>query len=75
MTSDEFTPVTYHIQVTVDGQVGWDWPEVQLEPGESWTSPIVLRADRAVTGTIEAVLYRLDDPTTIYRQVKLQHTG
>jgi uncharacterized membrane protein len=75
VTSDEFTPVAYHIQVTVDGQVGWDWPNVQLKPGESWTNLIVLRADRAVTGTIEAVLYRADDPTTIYRRVKLQRAG
>ncbi len=74
LTSDEFTPVTYHVQVTVDGQVGWNWPEVQLKPGESWTSPIELQADRATTGTIEAVVYRLDDPATIYRQVKLQRT-
>ena len=75
VTNQEFTPMTYHIQVTVDGQVGWNWPDVQLKPGESWTRPIVLQADRATTGTIEAALYRLDDPATIYRQVKLQRTG
>lgn len=71
-TSHEFVGVTYHLQVTIDGRVAWDWPELKLAPGETWTSPIALENDRVGTGSIEAVLYRLDNPSVVYRQVKLQ---
>lgn len=75
ITSQEFTAVAYHLQVTIDGRVVWDWPELKLAPGETWKSPIVLQNDQLRAGSIAAVLYRLDDPNVIYRQVKLQRQG
>lgn len=72
ITSQEFATVTYHLQVMVDGRVIRDWPELPLAPGATWTSPIVLPPDQLNAGSIEAALYRLDNPNVIYRQVKLQ---
>jgi uncharacterized membrane protein len=75
LTSQEFSTVTYHLQVTVDGRVTGDWPELTLAPGETWIRSIVLASDQADPGSIDARLYRLDDPSTVYRQVKLQRHG
>jgi uncharacterized membrane protein len=75
ITSQEFETVTYRLQVMADGRVVQEWPELKLAPGETWTSSIALPADRVNTGSIEAVLYRLDNPNAVYRQVKLQRQG
>ncbi len=75
VTSQEFAAMTYHLQVTVDGRVTWDWPELKLAPGDTWKSPIVLHNDQLGAGSIEATLYRLDNPKVVYRQVKLQPNG
>ncbi len=72
ITSQEFATMTYRLQVMVDGRVVRDWPELKLAPGTTWTSPIVLPTDQLRAGSIEAALYRLDNPNVIYRQVQLQ---
>ncbi len=74
ITNYEFDTVTYHLQLMADGHPLQDWPELKLAPGETWTSSIVLPSDRTTTGSIEAMLYRLDNPNVIYRQVKLSRT-
>ena len=75
ITSQEFNAVTYHLQVIANGQVVQDWPELKLVPGEAWTGTFVLPSDRVNAGSIEAVLYRQDDPGSVYRRVTLQHNG
>ncbi len=70
--SKEFTPTSYRLQVTVDGQAVKEWPELNLAPGDSWQTSIELQATQAVSGSVEAVLYRLDSPDAVYRHVKLQ---
>ena len=69
--SAEFTETRYHLQVSVGDQVVQAWPELSLKPGEAWETTIGLRSNQVVSGTIVADLYRLDNPTTIYRHVKL----
>ncbi len=75
ITSQEFVPLTYHLQVTANGQIVKDWPELRLAPGGTWTSSITLSGEQVITGTVEATLYRLDNPTAVYRQVWLQPNG
>ncbi len=75
ISSQEFVTITYHLQVTVDGQIVQDWPELKLSPGETWTGSIGLAADRVNAKSIEAVLFRSDNPMLVYRQVKLQRNG
>ena len=72
ITNNEFATMLYHLQVTIDGRVVQDWPELQLAPGKTWTSPITLERGQAGAGSVEAALYRLDNPTVVYRQVRLQ---
>ena len=71
LNSSEFTETRYRLQVSVGEQVVQAWPELSLKPGEAWETTIGLRSDQAGSETIVADLYRLDDPTTIYRHVKL----
>ena len=72
VNSMEFSPASYRLQVVQDGQVVRNWPEIQLAPGDSWEIQMVLPSDRAGAGSVEAMLYRLDNPDVVYRQVKLQ---
>jgi uncharacterized membrane protein len=75
VNSMEFSPASYRLQVTLDGQVVREWPVLQLAPGESWETPFVLQSDRGGAGSVEATLYRLDNPDVVYRQVKLQRVN
>lgn len=72
LTSAEFTETRYRLQVSVSDRVVQDWPELSLKPGEVWETTIGLQNDQVVSGPIAAELYRLDDPTTVYRHVLLR---
>jgi hypothetical protein len=69
--SAEFTETRYRLQVSVGDQVLQAWSELSLKPGGTWETTIGLQSNQVVSGTIVADLYKLDDPTTIYRHVKL----
>jgi len=71
LNSAEFTDTRYRLQVSVGDQVVQAWPELSLKPGEIWETTIGLQSNQVVSGTIVADLYKLDNPTTIYRHVKL----
>lgn len=71
LKSAEFTETRYRLQVRVGDQVVQEWPEVTLKPGETWETEIRLQGDQFGTGPIVADLYKLDNPATIYRHVKL----
>jgi uncharacterized membrane protein len=75
INSEEFTETRYRLQVKVDGQVVQEWPQLSLKPGETWETAIKLQSDRSGSGSIEADLYNLDDPGTLYRHVKLWSGG
>ena len=69
--SSELTATRYRLQVSAGDQVVQAWPELSLKPGGTWETTIGLQSNQVVSGTIVADLYKLDDPTTIYRHVKL----
>jgi len=71
LNSAEFTETRYRLQVSVGDQVVQEWPELSLKPGETWVTRIRLQTDQVGSGSIVANLYKLDDPKTIYRYVKL----
>ena len=71
LNSSEFAKTRYRLQVSVGDQVVQAWPELSLRPGEAWEATIGLQSNQVVSGTITADLTKLDDPTTIYRHVKL----
>jgi hypothetical protein len=72
VNSMEFSPAAYRLQLILDGQILREWPELQLAPGESWEIQLVLPDDRGGAGSVEATLYRMDNPDVVYRHVKLQ---
>ena len=78
ISSMEFAPARYRLLVTVDGQPMDEWAAIKLGPGESWEEFVPLSVQMAKPGKIEATLYRLDNPSVVYRQVSLwqdQATG
>jgi uncharacterized membrane protein len=72
VSSMEFSSVSYRLQVLLDGQVIREWPELRLASGESWETSVELQSNQAGAGSVEAMLYRLDNPDVVYRHVKLQ---
>lgn len=68
ITNMEFTSVKYRLDFEMTGHSLYERPFLELEPGETWQSLIVLPASYKA-GPIIASLYRLDDPLHPYRQV------
>jgi hypothetical protein len=71
LNSSELAATRYRLQVSAGDQVVQAWPELSLKPGGTWETTIGLQSNQVVSGTIVADLYKLDDPTTVYRHVKL----
>ena len=66
----EATPVTYRIQVTRNGTQVASWPSIMLAPQQEWDRLVPI-SPGAASGdvVVNARLYRLNQPGTIYRQV------
>ena len=71
MSSEEFAITSYRLEVQLDDHIIADWPTFKLAPGEKWESTLALPPLKATGSVVTAELYRLDQPETIYRQVKL----
>lgn len=68
----ESTVMEYRLAVNVDGNVVKVWPSIGLNPNEQWEATLVLPQISNANGTqVEAILYRADAPTKIYRHVVL----
>lgn len=69
--SFENTAVTYRIVVTINGAQLDTWLPVTLAPRKTWNQvvPVAMHVDGAVL--VEARLYRLDKPASVYRRVHL----
>lgn len=60
----------YLLQLNVAGSTVAEWSPLELQAGQQWTGTAALPAVPTAT-TVEAVLYRLDQPNTVYRRVTL----
>ena len=69
--SFEDTTVTYRITITMNGQVVRAWSSVSLQPEQTWNQVVQLPTSGTHSLYIEAQLYRLDHPQTVYRNVHL----
>ena len=68
--SFESTPVTYRITMTVVGvQKKTSWPSMVLASQQVWTRLVQIPPTAAANVYVEAQLYRLDKPGTVYREV------
>lgn len=62
--NEERATTGYRLEVRSDGALVRTWPEILLASGQTWTTTV-----SAGAGQIEARLFRLSDPGTLYRHV------
>jgi hypothetical protein len=68
--SGELSTTGYRLTVAVDGRLVLVESENGLSPGRKWEREFELPVSQSVS-VVEAVLYRLDDPSFVYRRVTL----
>lgn len=70
--SMEFSTTAYRLDLEVNNQVVRQWTSIELRTGEKWENVVELPAEQLNAKEVEAVLYRIDNPTIVYRQVTLK---
>ena len=73
--SFEAGTVRYHIQVTSDGVQVTSWPSIRLATQQEWDQMVLLLPASGSSVFVDARLYRLDAPGTIYREVHVSLRG
>jgi uncharacterized membrane protein len=61
---------TFRLQVLRDGHIIREWPALALTAGQKWAETVPVQAE-AGRGPLEARLYRLEEPSVVYRRVTL----
>lgn len=70
--SFELSATTYRIVVTVNGTRADTWPSIPLKPQGEWNQSVSIQPETAIGNLyIEARLYRIDEPGSVYRDVHL----
>lgn len=72
LRSEEFTDVQYRLEVRVGDTLIREWPLIKLQPDQQWEVDLELPVVHSVGRDVEAQLYRLDKPDTVYRRVVLR---
>ncbi|MBA2286264.1 MAG: DUF1616 domain-containing protein [Ktedonobacteraceae bacterium] len=68
----ESTSMEYRLDVNMNGKVIKSWPAIHLDLHAKWETTLVLPSSTSKGATkVEALLYRVDTPTKIYRHVLL----
>ena len=75
MQSFEAGTVTYRIQVTRDGVQVALWPSIRLAIQQEWDQMVPLLPAGGGSVFVDARLYRMDAPGTIYREVHVSLHG
>jgi uncharacterized membrane protein len=70
--SNQFTASDYRVQLMVNKQAVYVWPDIRLAPGQKWDAMYAVPASTTGNSQVSAVLYKLDQPQSVYRQVSLQ---
>jgi uncharacterized membrane protein len=66
------TAMKSSLTVSEDGKVVKVWPAIDLKPNEKWEVTLLLpQTHHAAAAKVEALLYRVNAPTTVYRHVVL----
>jgi len=69
VVSTEQTTLKYRLQLLNGNQVVKEWPSIELAPAQTWQE--VVQATPSSGNKLQAVLYRLDNPNTVYRRVDM----
>lgn len=67
VNNQEAVATSYRLELQVGGQTVQAWQQLELAPYATWETDVTIDAP----GTAEAVLYRSDAPTSIYRRAQL----
>ena len=71
--NSEAEKIEYKLEIQANGSLVYQLSSIALSPVETWEK--VLMLPMLVTGDVQALLYRADNPGTIYRQVVLRSSG
>lgn len=71
--NQELGAVDYRLLVTLNDEVVEEWDTITLAADETWTTQIAI-PQISTDNTLNALLYRLDETTTVYRSVALRLT-
>lgn len=71
LSNGEAGVTRYRLQLFMRGTVIAEWPEIELQPHQTWEATATLPDNRADGATVEALLYRNDAPGVIYRRAQL----
>ena len=63
---------SFDLELRVDGDVVRDWHPITLAPQQTWQVQVNAPDGGPFAGTVEALLYRADEPGTVYRRVLLR---
>lgn len=68
----EKTEMDYRLVVNMGSKVIKQWPSLDLKSGENWEATLaIVQSSHTGSTMVEAILYRLNAPTTVYRHVEL----
>ncbi len=72
VSNRESTAMNYRLDVNINGRVVKEWSPIVLNPGEEWEVTFALPQTQFLgIKRVEADLYRINSPRTVYRQVVL----
>ncbi len=71
LRSFESTSVTYRVTMTIEKAQAATWPSVVLAPQGEWDRLVPIPPKITDNVFVEAQLYRVDNPQTVYREVNL----
>jgi uncharacterized membrane protein len=72
LSNKESRPMQYRLAVDMNGKVMKEWSAIDLSPNQQWEATLVLpQTGHSSSERVEAMLYRTDAPTKIYRDVVL----
>jgi len=66
--SEEFKQTKYQIKYQFNG-TDREGPTLELSPGETWEQAVSIPVDKLAGKSFTVLLYRLDNPTQVYRHV------
>jgi uncharacterized membrane protein len=69
--NEEAQPMTYRLVVNLGETQVQEWDSIKLAAGEQWEVRFALAPEPNSSETVNAQLYRLDEPDEVYRSVSL----
>lgn len=72
INSQEFSSTTFRVELIADGRLVREWPDIRLEPGETWVVQFNPADDAPAAKVLQANLLKDDARDEIYRHVILR---